>query len=182
MKPSNETLSSTQSSVCSQCGKKNAHIICGGCNVSLCKNCSEFLEESDFALLSENPLKTDLKAFCQICYQTHVIPALHDYQNLVEQAKSVQVFLKKQSKETRLIPRIEKPLKVENCKDESDVMMRLAIQAVQKNMNALIDLECFGKKVKDGSYTTTIYSGQAVPAEYTDKRVVKDRSIWQNPN
>lgn len=169
-------------SECQICSKTKAPLECSLCHSSICKSCAVFLEENDFRLLTKNPLGTDAKCFCHICYQNTVIPQLNAYEDLLNRAKEIHVFMKDQGKETRLIPRKEKPVHVENCEDHNETILRLAIFAAEKNMNALVDVEVSGKKVKDGSYTTTIYSGKAVPAEFNDKRVVKDRSIWQNPN
>ncbi len=194
MKPNHNSQENTSANVdpaiiapaeklgCSVCGKSRAPLVCGCCHQMICKSCTDFLEADEFYLLDKNPLNTDDKAFCQVCYQEKVLPEMQKYQDLVALAKNIQVFMKNQSKETRLIPRLEKTLRVENCKEPEEVMMRLAIMAVQKKLNALIDMDIVGKKVKDGSYSTTIFSGSAVPAEFNDRRVVKDRSIWQNPN
>ncbi len=133
-------------------------------------------------MLSTSPLKNPGTCFCPTCFQTEVLAEIQKYDDLVEQARQIHVFMKKQTKETRLIPRIEKPVKVVDCKDEEEVMMRLAIMAVQKNKNCLVDMDIVGKKVKDGSYSTHIFSGSAIPAEFNDKRIVRDRSLWQNPN
>ena len=60
----------------------------------------------------------------------------------MERAKNVQVFFKKQSKETRLVKRPErKPFRIEKCADEQETVMRMAFLAAQANYNALIEVD-----------------------------------------
>lgn len=167
---------------CSLCNKNKATLTCGACDAKICKYCAEFVEGDRFYLLDALPEKLKHSTYCQYCYQSKVFPELEKYLENLEKAKEIIVFEKSQGKETRLIPRIEKSVKVENCKDHDETILRLAFFAVKLGLNAIIDVEITGKKVKDGTYTTTVFSGTAVPAKVESHRLVKDRSIWSNPN
>ncbi|MCC2677947.1 MAG: hypothetical protein K0R29_523 [Pseudobdellovibrio sp.] len=100
----------------------------------------------------------------------------------METAKNILVFEISQGKETRLIKRKEAKLVVEECPDRDETMLRLAFQAAEKGFNAIIDVDIKSKKVKEGKYQHTMYSGTAIPANVTDNKLVKDRSIWSDPN
>lgn len=100
----------------------------------------------------------------------------------MELAKDIDVFYKQQSKETRLLQRRHELLKVQGCQDEQETLMRLAFLAAQAGFNGLIDVEVVGKKVRSGSYQTTTWSGTGLPTQVKKEKLLRDRSLWQNPN
>lgn len=110
------------------------------------------------------------------------MPQLNQYDELMEKAKNTLVYEKTQGKETRLIKRIEKPVYVKDCPDRAETMLRLAFFAAQAGYNAIIDVDLVPTKIRTGSYQTTNWSGSGIPAQVNTGRLVKDRSIWQNPN
>lgn len=156
--------------------------MCGCCQTDLCKNCSHFLADDSFAFLANVPSELSYDVYCVTCYSQNIEAQLEAYQATLEQAKNVLVFNKKQGKETRLIKRTEKPVHVRDCKDHDEAVLRLAFFAAQANYNAIVDVDVVGTKVRTGSYQTTLWSGSAVPAHVQAHRLVKDRSIWKNPN
>lgn len=121
-------------------------------------------------------------AFCSTCYTEKVSPEQAKYEALIETAKNILVFEITQGKETRLIKRKEAKITVNDCPDRDETMLRLAFQAAEKGFNAIIDVDIKAKKVKEGKYQHTMYSGTAIPAHVTDNKLVKDRSIWSDPN
>ncbi len=167
---------------CSVCEKTKAPFQCGICQVDLCKDCVVLLEEDTFAFLS--PLPEDLKHsyYCNNCHHEKVAPQLAQYQELMEKAKDINVYEKKQGKETRYMRRQEKPVRVVDCPDYEEALLRLAFFAAQGGFNAILDVEITPKKVKIGKYQSTVYSGSGVPANIEKHQIVRDRSIWQNPN
>jgi hypothetical protein len=100
----------------------------------------------------------------------------------MERARETLVYFKSQSKETRLINRTEKPVFVKDCPDHDELVLRLAFFAARAGFNSIIDVLVESKKVKVNSYQTTVWSGSGIPAQTHAKKLVKDRSIWQNPN
>ncbi len=58
----------------------------------------------------------------------------------------------------------------------------LAFLASLEKCNAVIDVDLKSKKVRAGSYQTTVWSGSGMPANVSDELLVKDRSIWDDPN
>lgn len=167
---------------CTSCEKSKSTLHCGVCQAQLCKSCAEFLSEDSFAFLLRAPQDFAHGVYCAGCFAEKIAPQLAAYEQTLEQAKNILVFNKSQGKETRLIKRIEKPVHVKDCADENEAVMKLAFAAAQANYNAIIDVNLIPQKVRTGSYQTTIWSGSGVPAHVQSERLVKDRSLWQNPN
>lgn len=128
------------------------------------------------------PAELNHTAYCQTCYNQKIVPAIEAYTQMMDQAKNILVYEKSQGKETRLIRRIEKPVKIVNCPDRQEAMLRLAFFAAEANYNAIVDVDLVPQKVRTGSYQTTLWSGTGIPANVSSDRIVKDRSIWSNPN
>ena len=153
-----------EKSVCSSCHKPKATLSCGICQTSICKKCAEFIEPDRLAFLSKLPAEFESGTFCHPCFDEKVGPALNDYDQTIEQAKQVAVFFKTQSKETRLIKRLEEPVIVENCADHDETLLRLAFMAVKSNHSVLIDVDIVSEKVRSGAYQTLKWRGVGIPA------------------
>ena len=120
--------------------------------------------------------------FCNSCYQQNLIEKIEKYNQDVENVKNLGIFFKSQSKETRLLSRKEKTLKIENGLDEADIQMKLAYLAYKMGFNCVIDVEIQVKKIRQGSYQTSLYIGTGIPSHVSEKKLIKDRSNWSNPN
>lgn len=155
---------------------------CGICKESICKSCTQFLDEGYFSFMKSVPANLKHTTYCMSCHNEHVSAQLEKYDALMEQAKQINVFEKSQAKVTRLIKRTEKPVQVVNCPDEAETLLRLAFLAAELNYNAIIDVQLTPKKVLDGTYQTTTWSGTGIPANVTSNKLIKDRSTWSNPN
>lgn len=155
---------------------------CGICKSALCKSCTQFVEPDAFSFLTVVPDELTHSAFCNDCFVAQVQPRLDQYAETLEKAKNIAIWEKDQSKETRFFSRKEKALKVENCSDRQETILRLAFLATQVGFNAVIDVQVTGKKITNGTYQTTSYSGSGIPTNVDARKIVKDRSIWQNPN
>ena len=170
------------SSSCVTCLKTKANLTCGLCAGSLCKKCAEFLAEETFSFLKTVPAELAHSTYCGNCFGEHVAPAQLQYDETMEAARNVMIFMKSQAKETRLIKRKEPEVKVTDCADHDETIMRLAFYAAQLKFNALIDVLITPKKVVDGHYQTTVYTGSGIPAQVHESKLIKDRSLWSNPN
>jgi hypothetical protein len=167
---------------CCVCQKPKTTLVCGVCQQDVCKSCTVFTEPDQFSFLLKKPEHLNHSAFCSTCYTEKISPEVAKYEATMETAKNILVFEISQGKETRLIKRKEAKLVVEECPDRDETMLRLAFQAAEKGFNAIIDVDIKSKKVKEGKYQHTMYSGTAIPANVTDNKLVKDRSIWSDPN
>lgn len=152
---------------CSECQKNAAHLKCGLCEAALCRSCAEVCNEPDFSFFKVAPKGLLHGIFCETCFQQTVLPQIDVFNEVMDKAKDVMVYMKDQSKESRLFRRTEKPIVVENCNDREDTLLRLAFQAVQLGFNAIVDVELAPTKVIDHAYQTTSWRGVAMPVQAT---------------
>lgn len=153
------------SDICAWCQKKKPTLQCGLCHVDLCKYCAQILDAEAFAYLAEKPEKLRHSVYCDGCYNKYVAEAFQNYQEIMEKARNVNVYLDNQGKETRLIRRIEKPLQIENCPDREIALMKLAFLAAEKGYETLVDVSVTYKKVGEGSYKKHNWQARGVPVK-----------------
>ena len=153
-----------EKTLCVTCEKPKATLVCGVCESSICKKCAEFIEPNRFAFLSKLPKEFETGTFCHPCFTEKAIPAMENYDQTMEQAKQVSVFFKTQSKETRLIKRLEEPVQVLDCADHDETLLRLAFMAVKADYSVLIDVDIVSEKVRSGAYQTLKWRGVGIPA------------------
>ncbi len=167
---------------CAFCQKPKVVLECGLCQSSLCKACTQFVEEDYFSFMPYVPEEISHQTYCSGCFDTQIVPAQNEYNQNMERAKDIMVFDKKQGKETRNIKRLEDPVTVTDCADENETILRLAFIAAIKNYNAVVDMEVVSKKIQHGSYKKMVWSGTAIPTQVDEKKLIKDRASWHNPN
>lgn len=138
--------------------------------------------EGTFSLMPVVPTSLQHSVYCLSCYKENVEEALANYQVLVEQAKEIMIFDRSQGKETRFIKRNEDLVKIKDCEDYDEAIMKLAYQALQCGCNAVVDVDIIAEKVRTGSYQTQKFHGSGRPAQVKTSQLVKDRSIWSAPN
>lgn len=132
--------------------------------------------------MKEIPEELTHSTYCIPCFDEKVAAPLAAYNESLAQAKSILIFDKTQGKETRFIKRKERPVKVMNCLDEEEAMMRLAFLAVEMGYNGVVDVNITSEKVRVGGYQTLKWSGTGIPTEIEERKLMKDRALWQNPN
>jgi hypothetical protein len=174
-------------SPCCVCQKPSSSLLCAGCSSPVCKTCAQFLDDQSFHFapdkLSELLGADQSEAvFCSPCFDQKISPSLSEYEANLDRAKNVFVFFKTQSKETRLIKRREDIVKIAECNDYDEAILRLAFQAALIDCNALVDVSLDSKKVKLSGYTTTQWFGEARPARVEERQLSHDRVILKNPN
>jgi uncharacterized protein YbjQ (UPF0145 family) len=155
---------------CCVCLKPKANLNCGICSQAVCKSCAQFLDENHFSFLAVIPDELQHSTYCSNCFDQKVAPELVTYNETMARAKDINVFLKNQTKESRLLKGSEEIYKVENCEDRKETLLRLAFKAAQANVNALINVDLVSTKVKIGTYQRTMWSGSGVPAHLPDKK------------
>ncbi len=168
-----------QTTICFSCQKPKAILECGVCKNSICKSCFQEADEEAFSFLEKVPPELEHTIYCMPCYNQIVEPALADYAETMEKAKEVFVFLREQSKETRLFRRLHKPLKVTDCADPKETQLRLAFKAVQAGFNTLVDVELNFDKTRDGSYQLIKWRGVGIPvhgdAEKLNRKILESK-------
>jgi hypothetical protein len=148
--------------VCETCRRPKANHQCGLCHCSICKSCAQFTGDAFSFLPKVSPDLTH-GVYCSRCFDEKVSAPLAEYEELMEKAKDVMVFTKDESKKTGHLKRKEDPLKVEDCEDEDEVLLRIAFLAAQSGFNCILDLVITNKKIVVGSHKKTIFSATAIP-------------------
>jgi hypothetical protein len=69
------------------------------------------------------------------------------------------------------VKRSNEVFRVKDCPDHDETLLRLAFFAVQKDYNSLIDVDIKSEKIRNGTYQTQKWSGTAVPANLSDKKI-----------
>ena len=167
---------------CCNCFKPKATLTCGACKEALCKYCAQFLQPEDFAYVIKRPALLQQDTFCGPCFNAEVEPALNKYKDTMARAKNILIFSKVQNKETRFVGRDEDRIHIAECEDRNEVIMRLAYQAAERNFNGVIDIELDTRKIRKGSYQSTVWFGSGIPAEVNPDKLVRDRSFSSQPN
>lgn len=86
---------------------------------------------------------------------------------MLAKARNVGIYFKDQGKETRLLKRSEKPVRVLDCPDREETLLRLAFLAVKAGFIGLLDVDIVATKVRDGAYQTSSWSGSGIPSNLT---------------
>lgn len=177
-----QTNSGCTTTGCAHCGKAKSPYQCGTCNDALCKSCVQFMPNGAFQYLTNRSPEISHNWYCSVCFDKNVTSALATYEEIAVRAEGILVFDISQGKETRFVKRLEKPIVIESGLDQHDITMRLAYMAAEKNFNALVDVDIKATKIREGSYQTTAYSGKGIPTNVDNRKLMKDRSLWTDPN
>src|SRR5688572_20606431 len=105
------------SPVCSSCLSPKANLECCLCKSAVCKNCAHFVDENTFSFLPELPIGLEQGAYCVQCNEAKLAPEQSTYEQMIEAAKNIDIYMKNQGKESRLLRRADKPVQVVGCKD-----------------------------------------------------------------
>lgn len=167
---------------CITCLNGKAQLVCGICQSHICKKCAHFVDETQTLYMTNKPEVLKHTTFCGACYDAQVAQVMDAYEQTLARAREILVFDKSQGKETRFISRKESIIKVTDCSDYDEALLRFAFIAAQLNFNAIIDVDLHSRKVKTGSYQTQLWDGTARPANVSEHKLMKDRAIWDNPN
>ncbi|MBY0370674.1 hypothetical protein K2X33_08310 [bacterium] len=150
---------------CTVCQLPRAELTCGLCLQQVCKKCSEKLKPARTEFLTPTPPELAHSLYCGRCFDAKVAPELARYDSWMEKARQVHVYSKHQSEETRLMDRLEKPLRIEGGNDRAETLLRLAFLAVQRGFTTLIDVDIRSEKVRNGGYQTTSWTGTGIPTD-----------------
>ena len=168
--------------VCATCLQPSPSFHCGLCQTAQCDDCVQQVSEGEFSYLKRLPPELSHRAYCGVCYGEKTEPALESYRETVERAKNVFVFYTTQRKAIPLIRRTKETLRVEECPDRDETILRLAFFAAEQKFNAIVDVEVVSEKVRDGSYQTSKWKGTAYPAQVDadklERQYLRDQ-IWR---
>jgi hypothetical protein len=150
---------------CLSCRKRAGAYECVECENPVCKPCSESLSDPLFVSLEQIPEASVAGRFCGQCFDRDLAPRIEAYRATMEAAKQVFVFFKTQRKHIPLIRKAKVMVKVDECIDRDETILRLAYYAAKEEYNAIVDVDVDGKKVRAaGSTKTATWKGSGFPA------------------
>ena len=172
--------------ICSSCqqtsAKHKAKLECSLCQAAICKSCAHIIDPVDFAFAASFTTTLAGGTYCPACFDSQIQPSVTLYEQTATAARDVAVFFKTQSKETRLLSRLEKPLTIDHCADRDEAIMHLAFLATRAGFNGLIDVDVSSRKVRNEAYQTLVWKASGVPCEVSEAKLIKDRSFRTDPN
>lgn len=149
---------------CSSCLRVTHTLTCDLCQNPCCKSCTVFVDEDLFEMPAMLPKNLQDKAMCALCYQSDAAHIIDNYNEILERAKSVNVYDMLQTHETYKMNRHEKAVIVQECNDREETLMRLAFLAAQRGFNTLVDVNIQSKKISQGgTYKKLVWSGKGIP-------------------
>ncbi|MEO7165141.1 MAG: hypothetical protein ABI041_19645 [Bdellovibrionia bacterium] len=127
--------------------------------------------EGTFAFLTEIPEELTHLSYCYPCYSTTVEPALETYNQTMELAKNVYFFFTTQKRTPPVIKRSREKIKVADCMDRDETILRLGFQAASQGFNAVVEADVTSVKVRNKSYQKSVWSGVGFPATVDGAKV-----------
>lgn len=150
---------------CVSCQSTKALLNCDVCDTTACKYCAHLLNEDELSFWEARPEILHKTKFCSDCYYKLVESDYLKFKETYKKAKDVAIFFDDQGKETRLFKRQERAIKVDNCEGRDDVIMKIAFYATLQGFDTVVDVKISTRKVNNGSYQTSIWSGQGIPVK-----------------
>ena len=156
---------------CISCRKPKANLTCELCMEPVCKSCVEIITPTEFDFRPE--LEDELKheRYCSSCYANTVEPAQQAYLETMEKARDVLVFFNTQKARLPVTSKELDLVKIPECLDRDEAILRMAFQAAQLGHNALVETEVVCKKVRNEGYQKMIWQGEGRPATVDEVRL-----------
>ncbi len=159
------SASETSDLRCNSCRKPGAPFLCELCSEPTCKNCRHFLVEGSFAYKTHVPNSLKHTHYCGVCYDREVVPALDSYSETLEAAKNALFFFKTQVRPLPVIRRAAEPVRIQECADRDETVLRIGFLAIEAGYNSVIEAELKSEKIRHEGYQKSRWSGHGVPAE-----------------
>lgn len=153
-----------QDQVCASCRRPKVAVNCGVCENPLCKNCAEFLSESSFAFMAEIPENLKHSYYCPSCFGAHVEPVRANYDETMARAKEAFIFFATQRKPIPLLKKSKESVRIDECEDRDETILRLAFRASEQGYNAVVQVEVVSEKIRNGGHEKSRWRGVGYPA------------------
>ena len=151
--------------LCISCRRPNAKHKCGICEEPVCKSCAQFLPAESFPFLTSKPEHLTHTYYCPACHSEKVAPEIESYDEIMSRAKEAFIFFTTQKAGLPILKKAKVPVKVEQCPDRDEAILRLAFAAAQAQYNCVVEVDVAHQKIREGAYQTTNWRAQGFPAE-----------------
>lgn len=150
---------------------------CGICNERVCRSCAIFLDETTFAFRSELAPELKHSYYCAPCHDTHVQPELDRYEALLETARGVYFFFGISRHPLPVLRKADREVRVADCADRDETILRLGYQAAEAGYNAIILGEVTPSKVRNHGWQKSSWSGHGLPALVDAEKLERDAQM-----
>lgn len=157
-------MSESEQTECINCRRPKSTLQCGVCEEPVCKSCGLFLASDTFAFQPKVSEVLRHSHYCPACHQEHVEPALAEYEDKMARAKEMYFFFNTQRSLLPVLKKATNPIRVENCEDRDETVLRLAFLSVDQGYNSVIEAEVVSAKVRNGGHHKHFWKGTAFPA------------------
>jgi hypothetical protein len=144
---------------------------CGICLGDLCRECAIFLDEASFPFLDPKPAALAHSFFCADCHEAHVVPAQTEYEAALDRARRTYFFYEGRKPAIPYLSKAKAEVKVDDCVDRNETILRLAFQAQAAGYNAIIHAEVGHEKVRMEGWQKTKWIGRGTPAQVDSERL-----------
>jgi hypothetical protein len=150
--------------VCVSCRRPKDDLSCELCHADLCKKCVQFLDAATFSFYTKIPNELSHTHYCQNCYAQTVESALEAYEEIIERARGSYVFFTSHRKQIPLLKKSKDSVRVENCEDRDETILRLAFLAAEQGYNSVMEVEVVCEKVRNEGYQKSAWRAVGIPA------------------
>ncbi len=145
--------------ICKVCHLNTTEIECGYCKGPICKKC---LERCDLEMNEWYQSKKDIHSVaCPDCYEFTYTPLYQKFLEDMQMAQNMPIWPKTYRGKIPILNQSSQEVHIKECADKKEVVLKLAFQAVELNMNALKDVNVAYEKRRNHGYQKMIYSGTA---------------------
>lgn len=109
--------------------------------------------------------------YCFQCFDSVVRPALDEYEAKLAVAKEVFSVPKAYRGQLPLIDEAKEDIRVDDCKDPAEAVLKLGFLAADRGFNAIIRTRTLQKKLRNHAYQTSRWSAEARPANLNGDRL-----------
>ncbi len=148
-------------------------VSCGLCEVALCKSCALFLDAEALPFLAERPAALAHSYYCPSCHQVEIEPIIESYERTLAEAKEVFFFFEGRKLQVPTQKKALVDVKVENCVDRDETILRIGFMAAKQGFNAVIDAVVESHKVRHEGYQRAMWTGRGRPAQVDAEKLAR---------
>ncbi len=164
---------------CETCRSDDVTDACKLCENPICDDCILAPPLHTFSLLETIPEPLSHVVYCRFCYDEKVEPEVVRYAENLEKANESFIFFKTQRKEIPLIKKSKEIMRVVDCDDRDETILRMAFIAAEKGFNAVIDVEVQHQKIRNHQHHTHRWSGTGSPAMIDENKLDRQHKLDQ---
>jgi hypothetical protein len=109
--------------------------------------------------------------YCLTCFAVKIQPELRDYKELMKRASEVFILDKPERKAPMVLRKHKHLLRVEDCPDREETMLRLAFLAAELGFNSVIKVNIEHRKVRNAGYQKLLWTGTGLAVDLDGRKL-----------